>query len=893
MINFLRRLLGNPGLLLVILIAATVGGVLWVVKATIIKQDKLFIVHSQEMVASGMELRRQQLVGALREYSLWDAMADNVNSGQLNNEWLKTNFSGSAFANHSINIEAIVDRNGQVNYLLIDGKFVPADTKPATLTQLINSVYAQAKSYSPYAKTPSPMGYTKVMENGQNVYYLVIMEPIVPENGVLVPANGRFLLFASALDSQWLGTLGDNFKLLDPEIRERTSKTEPYLVLKNLQGVVQGYLTWRLDMPGHTIFSAIMPYVLVLLGVLVTMAALLGRLASHLQSTQMAQAVRLAAQGEALRSLALSKDAIPTSEAYAAEAAALARVTLQLPHLSVWELSDDRQLLSCKALIEQPRGLSVFGQTIAREHAPWLFDVLDRKIGLAIPQVIAAENPAYWVNVGTAGALLAMPTLVRDQAIGLVLAMNPWSRQWRPDETNFLASIADMLALSIESQARKRAEQELAQRIYFDELTELPNRVYLGQKIEELLQAASQAHEFVCVLVNVEGLVLINDKYGVATGDQLLEGTAKRLAHFCGAHEMVGRVGDNRFALILDLARGVNLQQRMDMLFGFFSSPIKTRDISLLVRLNIGVSYLRNSANWALALHNAEIALHSLHRSNRENAWVEYSLEHHAAEQQEQALREDLQHALERSEFFLLYQPIINLVTGKVCGAEALIRWEHPARGLINPVTFIPLAEATGCIYYIGLWVLREALRQICTWQNVTLNPLTVSVNVSMVQLEHRGFAEDVCRILQEEGVDASMLELEVTEGIALSSAAEVDLNLAHLRAHKIGLAIDDFGTGYASFSYLRRFEVGKLKIDRMFLDGVPDKRRSTNLVRMIIAMGHSLNAKVTGEGIETPQQAAFLRSAGCEFGQGYHFGRPLSVENFAKQLHQVYGMPE
>lgn len=892
MINFLRRLLSSPSLLLVILIAATVGGVLWVVKVTIIQQDQLFIVHSQEMVASGMEQRRQQLVGALREYSVWDGMADNANSEPLNSEWLKTNMSGSAYINQSINIEAIVDRQQQVDYLLIDGKFVAPDTKAKTLNQIIAQFYPLAQSYSPYTKTPSPLGYVKVSENGANIYYLVIMEPIVPENGAQVPPNGRLLLFASALDAQWLGTLGDNFKLIAPEIRERASKTEPNLALKNPQGVVQGYLTWHLDMPGHTIFSAILPYVLGLLGVLVSIAVLLGRLASHLQSNQLAQAVRLAAQGEALRSLALSKDAIPTSEAYAAEAAALARVTLQLPHLSVWELSEDRQLLTCKALIEQPRGLSVFGQTIAREHAPWLFDVLDRKIGLVLPQVTPAENPSYWINLGGAGALLAMPTLVRDQAIGLVLAMNPWPRQWRPDETNFLASIADMLALSIESQARKRAEQELAQRIYFDELTELPNRVYLEQKVQELLCNPHQQNQFICVLVNVEGLVLINDKYGVATGDQLLVGVAKRLAHFCGASELVGRVGDNRFALVLDLARGVNLQQRMDMLFGFFSSPVKARDISSLVRLNIGVSYVHNSADWALALHNAEIALHSLHRGNRENSWVEYSLAHHAAEQQEQALREDLQQALERGELFLLYQPIINLMSGEVCGAEALIRWQHPVRGLINPATFIPLAEATGCINYIGLWVLQEAVRQIKEWQSATQNSLTVSVNVSMVQLEHRGFAEDVCRILQEESVDASMLELEVTEGIALSSAPEVEVNLAYLRAHKIGLAIDDFGTGYASFSYLRRFEVGKLKIDRLFLDGVPDKRRSTNLVKMIIAMGHTLNAKVTGEGIETEAQATFLRKTGCEFGQGFLFGRPLSVENFSKQLNEIYRVP-
>jgi len=889
LLNFLRRSLSNPSVLMVILIAATVGGVLGVMKVIIIEQDKLFVLHSQEMVTSGLKQRREQLVGALREYSVWDAMAENANAETLNKEWLESNMSGSAFANQSINIEAIIDRQTSINYLLLDGELVPPSTKSKVLVQLVNSLYPVAQRANPYLKEATAMGYVKVDDDGASVYYLVIMEPIVLENGTNVPSNSQFLLFASALDKKWVGALGANFRLRNPNVTETNPGAQPHVALTDAQGRLQGYLVWALDMPGHRIFIATLPYVLILLGVLVSIAILLGRLASRLQSSQLAQAVRLAAQGEALRSLALSKDAVPSSQAYAEAAAALARTTLQLPHLSVWELSEDRQTLLCKALNEQARHLSVFGSTIKRDHAPWLFDVLDRKIGLVLPQVMRTENPNYWVNIGGAGAILAMPTLVRDQAIGLVLAMNHWPRQWRPDETNFLASIADMLALSIESQARKRAEQELTQRIYFDELTALPNRAYLGQQVQDLINSLQFSGQYICALVSLEGLVLVNDKYGVATGDQLLVGVAKRLEHFCGPTELIGRVGDNRFVLILDLDRGVNLEQRLDMLFGFFSSPVKTSDISLLTRFSVGVSRLQARDVWAHVLHNAEIALHTFYKLNRENGWLEYSVEHHAAEQEALALREDLQMALERDELFIVYQPIISLATGCISGAEALIRWQHPARGLISPVVFIPLAEASGSIYSIGLWVLRQAVRQIKAWQQMTEEPLTISVNVSMLQLEQRSFAEDVCRILQEENVPSVSLELEVTEGIALSSAPEVEMNLAYLRGSRIKLAIDDFGTGYASFSYLRRFEVGKLKIDRMFLEGVPDKKRSTNLVRMIIAMGHTLNAQVTGEGIETEAQATFLREAGCEFGQGFLFARPLSVENFSKQLNEIY----
>jgi diguanylate cyclase (GGDEF)-like protein len=638
-------------------------------------------------------------------------------------------------------------------------------------------------------------------------------------------------------------------------------------------------------MPGETTYKTILPYVMCFLLVLAGFALLLGRLATLLQASQLNQAIRLAEQGDALRSLALSKDAIPSSEAYASEAAHLAHVTLHLPHVSVWELSDDGKILVCKAKVEQPKGISVFGHSIERNHAPWLFDVLDSKKSLVLNQVKDLSSEFESINLGRAGSILAMPTLVRDQVVGLVLGMGQWTRTWRPDEVNFFASISDMLALSLEAQARRRMELDLTQRSFFDHLTGLPNRVYIVQQLHNILSKRDAAVDYACVLIRVEGLVVVNDKFGFETGDQLMVGVAKRLAHFCGPNELVGRIGDNRFALFLDMQRGMNLTQRMDMLFGFFSSPVKAGNVALLAHLNAGACGLKHLDQLDEVMHNTEIALQSLHKSGRENTWLEYSLEHRKTALEVQVLSNELQQALEQDELFVLYQPITDLKTGRVCGAEALLRWRHPKRGLIGPLVFIPLAETTGSIYYIGLWVLRQAVRQIKEWQQLTSDLLTVSVNVSMLQLEYMNFAEDVKQILQEENINPSALELEVTEGIALSSAPEVEGNIAQLRAMQVALAIDDFGTGYASFSYLRRFEVGKIKIDRIFLDEVPDKKRNANLVKMIIAMGHTLNAKVTGEGIENIAQAEFLKEAGCDFGQGYHYAKPLEAGAFIRLL--------
>ena len=233
----------------------------------------------------------------------------------------------------------------------------------------------------------------------------------------------------------------------------------------------------------------------------------------------------------------------------------------------------------------------------------------------------------------------------------------------------------------------------------------------------------------------------------------------------------------------------------------------------------------------------------------------------------------------------LNYQPYVSLKTGKVAGAEALVRWQHPELGLVSPADFIPMAEETGAIHSIGAWVLEEGIRHAANWRLRFLENFTISINVSLLQLEDPHFAESVTALLATHHLPGEALELEVTEGLALRNTPEIDSNLGKLRAQGIAIAIDDFGTGYASFSYLRRFPVEKLKIDKQFLDRVPDSEAGSNLVRMIVSMGHTLGASVTGEGIENIEQARFLARHGCDYAQGYLISKPLGASALERFL--------
>ncbi len=404
------------------------------------------------------------------------------------------------------------------------------------------------------------------------------------------------------------------------------------------------------------------------------------------------------------------------------------------------------------------------------------------------------------------------------------------------------------LLLALERAARRRA---LAEQLLRDRLTGLPNRALVEQRV-----AAAGAPPTLA-LIDLDDFKRVNDSLGHAAGDQLLTVMGERLRNVVRGGDVVARLGGDTFAVL-----ALGLEDRdafVERLFGALAEPVALGGKRLQLRASVGVA-----DTGADLLRNADLALNAAKAGSSRCAY--FSEEMHVAAMARLDRREQLEQAIEREELVLHFQPIVSLDAGEPVGFEALVRWQHPERGLLSPAEFIPLAEETGLIVPLGAWVLRDACRQATAWPGTPY----LSVNISSGQLEQPGFADAVEAVLAETGLPADKLVLEVTER-SLVGAAEAE-RLQALRRLGVRLAIDDFGTGYSSLDYLRRFPMDVLKIDRSF---TCDAAAGDPLLRAIVAMGQSLGLVLVPEGIEDASQADALRELGCRLGQGFHYGRP------------------
>ncbi|MDA0160687.1 EAL domain-containing protein [Solirubrobacter ginsenosidimutans] len=441
----------------------------------------------------------------------------------------------------------------------------------------------------------------------------------------------------------------------------------------------------------------------------------------------------------------------------------------------------------------------------------------------------------------------------------------------RSDRVSWIGTVAVMILLVVgvtallgllERAGRRRLHDGHLRRLAFsDSLTGLPNRPLFERRIAETLAAGEPA---VVAFLDLDDFKQVNDSLGHAAGDRLLQICGERLERALRADDMVARLGGDEFAI---LAREVSeIDAFVDRIFSVLAGPVMLEGKRLHLRASIGIA---TTAAGPDLLRNADLAMYAAKAAgtNRCALFTE-DMHTHAVERLDR--REQLERAIENEELVLHYQPIVDLDLGRVAGFEALVRWEHPARGLLGPGEFIPLAEETGLIVPLGRWVLREAARDAARWAGAPY----LSVNVAGAQLEQPGFVEEVACALADGGLDAARLVLEVTES-SLVGDLEAE-RLQALRRLGVRLAIDDFGTGYSSLSYLRRFPMDVLKIDRSFTRDACD---DSGLLQAIVAMGESLGLVLIPEGIEEPEQADALRALGCRLGQGYLFGRPVPAE--------------
>ena len=424
-----------------------------------------------------------------------------------------------------------------------------------------------------------------------------------------------------------------------------------------------------------------------------------------------------------------------------------------------------------------------------------------------------------------------------------------------------------------------------------DSLTGLSNRAFFLERLQQSLSGAQTRSRLGALLfLDLDEFKFVNDRFGHPAGDELLHAVAQRLqALVRESHDTIARLGGDEFAILLgDVKRAADAVLAADRILASLHEPFSVQGRQMNVTASIGIA-LHDSASEISRpedlLREADIALYAAKAAGKAQALV-FSPDMAAASLDRLDLLDDIRTAIEHDELRLYYQPIVDLRTSEVVAMEALLRWNHPRRGFLEPGAFLPLVEQTGLMVAIGRWVLRQACSEARTWP-VTRGgpPLRVTVNISTRQLDRPNFVDEVLRVLEETGLEPRRLELELTESVLMEHAGEAESMLRSLKQTGISVAIDDFGTGYSSLGYLERLPVDRLKIDRSFLATAAPGTSSGAIVQAIVALARELHIGVVAEGVDTEDKVAFLRSLGCSYAQGYYFARPLPAKEALRAL--------
>ncbi|MDO8843586.1 bifunctional diguanylate cyclase/phosphodiesterase [Methylicorpusculum sp.] len=430
---------------------------------------------------------------------------------------------------------------------------------------------------------------------------------------------------------------------------------------------------------------------------------------------------------------------------------------------------------------------------------------------------------------------------------------------------------------------RKNYEQQIEYQATHDSLTGLPNRTMLADRLQQCMNIADRLdHTVAIAFLDLDHFKLINDSMGHHIGDSLLMIMAERLTKCVRDSDSVVRLGGDEFVLLLTcLQKAEDMTQSIQRILGAIAEPCSVNELEFVVSCSIGISvYPGDGSDANTLLKYADSAMYKAKQSGR-NTFQLYTRELNQALTERMEIEYGLRNAIENEEFILHFQPKIELATGKLCGAEALIRWQPKEGPLISPLSFIPVAEETGQIEAIGRWVLSNACIAASQFSALLGKPFSVAVNVSPRQFRHCDLVSTVKQIIKHMKVDPSCLELEITESCLAHDPPAFIKTLHDLKAFGLTLAIDDFGTGYSSMAYLKDFPVDRLKIDKAFIGNLEDEPANIAILKAIIALGHSLGLKVVAEGVETAYQQAFLHGIGCDELQGYYFSKPLPLADF------------
>jgi diguanylate cyclase (GGDEF)-like protein/PAS domain S-box-containing protein len=475
---------------------------------------------------------------------------------------------------------------------------------------------------------------------------------------------------------------------------------------------------------------------------------------------------------------------------------------------------------------------------------------------------------------------------VRDDAkpIAMLCIYSVMEHAFGAEEVRFAETIAHVLSTALQ---RQKAEQRLAHLAQFDPLTGLPNRALLQERLaQSIVRSRRRQYHAGVLFVDLDRFKLVNDTLGHHQGDALIRQVGERLLACVRPGDTVGRIAGDEFAVVLaDMARPDDAALVAQKILDAIARPFDLGGNEAYVGASIGMAAFPDDGDDASTLlKNADIAMYRAKEQGR-NGYRFFTAEMNQRTLAKAQLNTDLRRAIERAEFTLHYQPKVNLANGSLCGLEALLRWNHPQRGMVSPAEFIPALEDSGLILPVGEWVIAEACAQLRRWRDAGCAPVPVAVNLSPKQFRRRDLDRLIREALEREGMSAELLELEITESSLMEDPEDAVRSMHNLRAAGLKISIDDFGTGYSSLSYLTRLPLSALKIDRSFVRDAGDSEEAASIVRAVINMAQNLRFTVIAEGVETEQQVAFLRKHGCDQAQGYFFGRPVSAEQTAQRL--------
>jgi diguanylate cyclase (GGDEF)-like protein len=482
---------------------------------------------------------------------------------------------------------------------------------------------------------------------------------------------------------------------------------------------------------------------------------------------------------------------------------------------------------------------------------------------------VANLNRPYSFYVGT-------PILIHDQVYGTIGFFDQTSpaSPVHPQVREIIELMAKSIAIAIH---QRNLTDQLAYQAQHDALTGLPNRLLLKDRLDNALDRARRNQGMVAVVfLDLDRFKQINDTLGHSIGDMLLQHVARRLRRCVGENDCLARMGGDEFTAILT---GCQTQEQaaeiVRSLLTAIRKPSFVEGYELFVTASIGISfYPKDGRDAATLLRNADSAMYYTKNSGKDDFHF-FSSENSETAREHLELENYLRRALANNELTIYYQPQVG-INGILASFEVLLVWDHPKLGRISPTVFIPIAEESGMILQIGAWVLGEACRKVASWIESGISPVPVAVNVSALQFAQADFVSTVERVLLETSIDASLLELELTESLLMKDVEQSARRMAEIRALGVKISIDDFGTGYSSLSYLRRLPADSLKIDRSFLQDADRGHGRLSLIQTIVLLAHNMGLSVTAEGVEDSEQFELVRLAGCDKVQGHYFGAPL-----------------